>query len=628
MSIVTASGLAHAYGAQDVFQDVSIQIAHGERIALVGPNGAGKTTLLRILAGLETPTAGRVYRARGLRIGYLPQEVQLTSRHTVYQEMLSVFAHLQAQEQELRRLEEAMAAGADEAVMRRYGELLERFEQAGGYEYQARIRRVLNGLGFGEEERNWPLDILSGGQRTRAALARLLLEDPDLLLLDEPTNHLDLVALEWLEEYLLNWRGSLVVVAHDRYFLDKIATRVWELYFGRLESYRGNYTSYVHQRAERMARRQAEYEARQEYIARTEEFIRRYIAGQRSKEARGRRKRLERLLREQPLERPQELRPMKLTLRSQGRSGDLVLTTQGLVVGYDPAAPLFTCPDLVLRRRERVALIGPNGSGKTTFLRTILGQVPPLAGEARLGSSLRIGYFAQAHEGLHPRRTVLDEVLSVRNLPIGQARTFLGRFLFSGDDVFKRVEQLSGGERSRLALAKLTLEGANFLVLDEPTNHLDIPSQEVLEQELREFDGTILFVSHDRYLINALATQVWAIADGRLRVYEGDYTEYLAQRMAEQSQRVTASATKPKDDRHDGRGQRPGNREREKEQRISALEEAIAQQEARLTALSAALAQASQEQALDRVHELGVEYRQVEEQLEELLWEWEMAQSA
>jgi len=616
MSIVTANELTKSYGAQDVFWDVSLRIARGDKIALVGRNGTGKTTLLRIIAGLETPTAGRVYRARSLRIGYLPQEAELPSQRTLYDEMLTVFADLQAQQAELRRLEQQMADPArHEEALERYGEVLHAFELAGGYRYESEIRMVLAGLGFPEEEQHQPLSILSGGQKTRALLAKLLLSQPDLLLLDEPTNHLDLAATQWLEEYLANWQGSLVVVAHDRYFLDKVVGRVWELAFGRLEDYPGNYSRYSALRAERMERRLAEYEAQQKHIEKTEDFIRRYMASQRTREAQGRQKKLDRLPR---LERPREAKKIHLSIQTDLRGGDLALVTEGLALGYQPGEALFTCPDLCLRRGQRAALLGPNGSGKTTFLKTIIGQVSPLAGMTRIGQNVRFGYLAQGHEGLDQENTILDEILAVRNLPLEKARGFLGRFLFSGDDVFKLVGDLSGGERSRVALAKLTLEGANLLLLDEPTIHLDIASQEILEEVLADFDGTILLVSHDRYLINALATQVWVIEDGELRVYDGNYSDYEEQRRTEE----TGETEEKRRDR----------RKRQKKEivvdRTAELEEEIASLEAQLAALSQELVAASAAQDVESLRELGLEYQRVDEELQRLLAQWAEAGAA
>ncbi len=631
MSIVTVHELAKSYGAQDVFWDVSLQIARGDKIALVGPNGTGKTTLLRIMAGLDTPTAGRVYRARNLRIGYLPQGAELSSQRTLYEEMLTVFTNLQAQQAELRRLEQQMADPTQrEGAMKRYGEALQAFELAGGYRYESEIKMVLAGLGFPEEEQHQPLSILSGGQKTRALLAKLLLSEPDLLLLDEPTNHLDLAATQWLEEHLANWKGSLVVVAHDRYFLDKVAGRVWELAFGRLEDYPGNYSHYSTLRAERMERRLAEYEAQQKHIEKTEDFIRRYKAGQRTKEAQGRQKRLDRLPR---LERPREAKKISLSIKTDLRGGDLVLVTEHLAIGYQPGASLFTCPDLCLRRGERAALLGPNGSGKTTFLKTVIGQVSPLAGLVQIGQNVKFGYLAQAHEGLDKEKTILDEILEVRYLPLEKARGFLGRFLFSGDDVFKLIGDLSGGERSRVALAKLTLEGANFLLLDEPTNHLDIASQEILEEVLADFNGTILLVSHDRYLINALATQVWAIEDGELRVYDGNFSDYEEQRGRKQEARGKEQEARGRKQEARGKKQEAGSRRqgaRKKGQRARAedLEEDIATLEARLAALGEELVAASAAQDVESLRELGLEYQRVDEELQRLLAQWAEAGAA
>jgi len=657
MSIVTAHGLAVAYGAQDVFSDVNLTIAHGDRVGLVGPNGEGKTSLLRVIAGLQTPTAGVVHRRRGLRIGYLPQDPPPAGERTLYEEMLGVFEGLRALQAELARLEETMADPARrEAALARYGKLQSAFEAAGGYTYEVRIRQVLSGLGFRPEEYDQPLAHLSGGQRTRALLARILLEEPDLLLLDEPTNHLDLEALEWLEGLLLKWPGSMVVVAHDRYFLDKVVTRIWDLSFGRLEMYRGNYSHYVIQRAERMERRRKEWQAQQEYIEKTEDFIRRYRAGQRAREARGRLKRLERFKREKAIERPREARRIRLDITTDIRSGDIVLRTKDLVVGYreqragsrkqeagskgqgasrilhpascvlHPAScVLFQAPDLEVLRGQRIALIGPNGSGKTTFLKTIVGEVEPLAGYVRIGASVEIGYLAQMHAHLDPEKSVLDTILEEQNMPIGQARSFLGRFLFSGDEVFKKIGDLSGGERSRVALACLTLRGANFLLLDEPTTHLDLASQEVLEQVLKEFPGTILFVSHDRYLVDALATHVWALRDGRLHVYEGNYAAYLEARRREkavEAGRAKAADAPPRRKRRE-RGERRVCRERERRIRqIAALEKRIEDQEALLAALSEKLELASQAREVTKVQELGLAYQQAETQLRQLLDAW------
>ncbi len=623
MSILVADSISKSYGAQDVFLDVSLQVARGDRIALVGPNGHGKTTLLRILAGLEPPSAGTVSRAKGLTIGYLPQIADLDTTRTVYEEALSAFQPLLEMQEELRRLEARMADPRErEEVMERYGELQARFELLGGYEYPHQTEHVLLGVGFSAEEFSMPLSRLSGGQKTRALLARLLLQQPDLLLLDEPTNHLDLASIEWLEEHLAQWPGTFIVVAHDRYFLDKVATRVWELSFKRVETYRGNYSQYLEQRAQRYEQRLAEYEAQQEEIARLEGYIRRYKAGERTKQARSREHRLAHMER---LDRPERLRAMSLRLQTDLRSGDIVLASEGMTVGYrgDESARakvLFRSPEFVLRRGEKVAILGPNGSGKTTLLRTLLGQIPPLAGSFQVGASVRMGYFAQGHADLDDGKTVLDELLDVRNVPLGEARNLLGRFLFSGDDVFKKVGDLSGGERARLKLAKLTLLDANFLLLDEPTSHLDVLSREVLEDVLLRFAGTILLVTHDRYFINALATQVWVIDGADMRVYPFGYAEYLEARERERRRAKESAAPAPTP----RRATRPNGQAQARKlaEQAKQMEEQIRALETRLKALEEEIVRASEAQDAVAVGQLGEEYRELEETLQRRLEEW------
>ena len=541
MSLITVSHLEKAYGAQDVFQDISFTIPPGARIALVGSNGVGKTTLLRILIGSEQPDGGEVARARSLSIGYLPQEVMFSHTRkgdldrSIWDSCLDALADLRRQEEEVAALETAMASGdPSEELIRRYGEMQEIFERAGGYTYPARIKQVLHGLGFKDEIFQRPLRQLSGGERTRALLARLLLEEPDLLVLDEPTNHLDIGAVEWLEAWLKDWAGAYLIVSHDRYFLDCTAKVILELGPTGIDRYRGNYSAYVHQREERRARREVDYQAQQAFVRKEKDFIQRNIAGQNTRQAQGRRKRLERLLRDEAVDQPIHQRSLSIDFGEADRSGDKVLETRDLVIGYaDSDAPLFSAPDLLLLRGECIALIGPNGAGKTTFVKNILGVLNPRAGMVQLGASLKIGYFAQAHEDLNPGHTLFEEIHDQRpSWKNEDVRSFLAQFLFSGDDLEKPIALLSGGERGRIALAKLVLSGANFLLLDEPTNHLDLVSQEMLQAALQQYEGTILLVSHDRYLINALATQVWVIVpdEKALQVYRGGFQTYLEAR--------------------------------------------------------------------------------------------------
>ncbi len=625
MSILSAARLTKYFGPEEIFSDVSVEIPHRARIALVGPNGAGKTTLLHVLIGLEQPTEGTVQRARGLRIGYLPQRPELAGAHSLWQEVMRAFEPLRAMEAELRALEQALVDPDQyDRVLSQYGELQERFENAGGYTYEDHARHVLMGLGFSAEDHARPLNTLSGGQKTRALLGRLLLEAPDLLALDEPTNHLDISAVEWLENYLSDFAGAVLVVSHDRYFMDAVAQTIWELDFGALEIYRGNYSHYVTQREARHERLRKEYEAQQEFIDKEEDYIRRNIAGQNTRQAKGRLKRLNRLKRDGLIVRPRKRKQMYLQMNAALRSGELVLRTRELAVGYDGTA-LFTAPDITLRRGEVAALIGPNGAGKSTFIKTVIGQLPPVSGEIKVGASVQIGYFAQAHELLDPDRTILDELFTVKPMGLGEARTYLGSFLFSGEDVFRPIATLSGGERGRVALAKLALAGANFLLLDEPTNHLDIASQEILQNVLADFEGTILLVSHDRYLIDALATQIWSLSPGQLEVFEGGYNEFLSAR--EKRSAAPSSARADNGAPPARRQERAQNRSHglnpyQLEKRLAAAEAAIAQLESELEALAAAIEAASTRGDAEAVTRLGAAYTETEAALHAEMEAW------
>lgn len=629
MSVLTIQTLSKYFGADEVFSDVSVQIPDGAKVALVGPNGAGKTTLLNIIVGLDVPTKGEVSRKRGLSVGFLPQRPVIEGNRTVWDEMLTAFTDLLEQQQRLHDLEHALAdptlVNEHDAILERYGKLQEAFDIAGGYTFELEIKRVLQGLGFKEREFQRPINLLSGGQVTRTLLARLLLEKPELLVLDEPTNHLDINAVEWLEGYLKAWEGAVLMVSHDRYFMDRVVDTIWELDFNELTTYRGNYSHYVRQREERNERLMKEFESQQTFIEKEQDYIRRNIAGQNTAQAKGRLKRLERLLgSDDKIRKPRTRAKLHVRLDESktGRTGNEVLRTEELIIGYpDDRRPLFIVPNILLLRGEVAAVIGPNGVGKSTFLKTILDQLEPLEGQYTWGSNVQIGYFAQAHEGLNDDKSILDELLDVENIGLAKARNYLAAYLFRGEDVYRKVGTLSGGERGRLALAKLSLAGANVLLLDEPTNHLDIPAQEVLQNVLADYTGTILLVSHDRYLIDALASQIWAIAPGEMAVFEGPYQEYLTQRATGElnTKEKTATITQSKPTERHPSGLNPYQLEK----RLSELETTIHNLEAKVETLTHAIGQASAAGKVAQVAELGREYTETEALLNATLAEWE-----
>ena len=544
MSLLTANSISKSFGDLDVFSNISLSIPPKARIGFVGENGSGKTTLLKILVGIDDADTGTVARAKDLSIGYLPQQIEIASDKTPFESCLESFSGLLQMQDQLNKLEnDLMIRPEDQMLIESYGRLQEKFENLGGYTYRSKINQILQGLGLINGEENRPWQQLSGGQKIRAYLAKILVSEPELLVLDEPTNHLDINSIEWLESYLKDFSGAVLMVSHDRYFLDQCVNTIWELSYA-FEVYRGNYSAYLTQREERYQRQLAEYERQQEFIAKEEEYIRRNIAGQNTRQAQGRRKRLETLISESKIVKPSVSRSMYLKLNTDLRSGDLVLRTSDLAIGYwDDRKVLFNVPDLTLLRGECAAVIGPNGTGKSTFLKTILGKLEPLSGESKLGANLKIGYFAQAHEDLDPEADLMDEIGKVApNMLPSQIRDYLAKYLFSGDDVFKKVKVLSGGEKGRLSLAILALQGANLLLLDEPMNHLDIDSQELLQSVLKGYEGTIILVSHDRYLIDAVGTQIWEVMPDQrtLSVYSGTYSQYK-----EYKKQLTAPAVKP-----------------------------------------------------------------------------------
>ncbi|HEV2072668.1 MAG TPA: ABC-F family ATP-binding cassette domain-containing protein, partial [Thermomicrobiales bacterium] len=608
LSILTVSNLSKTYITDEIFANVSFQIQEREHVALVGVNGAGKSTVLRIIAGIEYPNSGEVASAAGLRVTYLPQEARFTSDNTLREEARLAFAPVLEMQERMREIEHRMAdTDADlDILMEEYDRIGVRFEAAGGYDVEHRTDEVLQGLGFSQDQFDDPVARLSGGQKTRVALAKALLADPDLLLLDEPTNHLDLEMLEWLEEFLRRWTGACLIVSHDRYFLDRVTTRTLDLSFGRLEDYPAPYAKYLPMRAEREARRLKEYQEQQEFIARQEEFIRKYGAGQRYREARGRQKKLDRLER---IDRPQEHDAMHLRLGTNLRSGRNVLTSSRLNIGYrDPDGPavLIRTPELTIERGDRIGLLGPNGAGKTTLIKTLVGALPVLKGEYNVGTNVKPGYYAQSHEQLRGKGngTPLSLILDTQSMSEEYARTWLGRFLFSGDDVYKHISDLSGGERSRLALAILLLEQANFLILDEPTNHLDIQARETLEEMLNDFDGTILFVSHDRYFMDRIATKLWIVEDGGITFSLGNYTDYQRHlgRRAQQEAAEAKQETKPQrapdpvEEINGAKGKPRRRSESDVQKRLAKVERSISQLEGRLNELNDGLSIATIDQ--------------------------------
>ena len=528
MPLITASEISVSFAELEIFKGVSVDVNERARVGIVGPNGQGKTTLLETLIGGLRPNAGAVRRRRGVTIGYVPQITKRMEGATLKDEVMLAFEELSRIEEELAKSAEAIqnaAPGNLKNAERRYADLLEAYESAGGYDYEHRMERVTAGVGLTPDTLAAPLESVSGGQRTRASLAKALLAEPDLLILDEPTNYLDFSGLGWLEGFLRRTARAFVVVSHDRYFLDQVASEIWEVNHGRVATFKGNYSKYRHLKADRERRQRTEYVRQQQFIRKQEDFIERYRAGQRSREALGREKRLKRMER---IEAVREDKSISFSAASAGRTGRIVLATHGLEVGYfDHGRPvrLLAVEDMVLERQTRTAVVGPNGAGKTTFIHTILGMTPPVAGKASLGHNVKVGFQRQGALDLPGHRSALDAVMDGSNIDTEDARTYLGRFLFKGDDVFKRVSVLSGGERTRLALARLLLEEPNVLILDEPTTHLDISSREALEQVLSEYDGALLFVSHDRALISRLATQLLIVEDGRMQLFDGAFEE-------------------------------------------------------------------------------------------------------
>jgi ATP-binding cassette subfamily F protein 3 len=612
MSILSFTDIAVSFGADDVLHDLSAEVNSGDRVGLVGTNGSGKTTLLRVLAGALAPGAGRCTVARSIRSALVEQVSSVTDlTSSVIEEARSGIRDLLDLEAELQAASERLGGDHPERDDR-YATVLNQFEALGGFTYGSRLEQILTGLGFRRTDWEKPVAALSGGQRGRLAIAKGLLAQPDLLLLDEPTNHLDLAGLRWLEDFISRWPGALVVTSHDRDFLDAVATRIWLLDDGRLTSYAGNYAKFEQLRAAELDDLARRYEAQQALIAKEEAFIRRYGAGQRAREARGRAKKLSHVER---IEGPAKASTVSVQLPG-AHSGDIVLSARGLVAGYADRT-VVEVGDLELRREARVAVIGPNGSGKSTLLRTLADELPARAGTTTLGSRVHVGFYHQEAENLDGEATVLDEIVKSSDLDAQQARTFLGRFLFRGDDTGKRVAQLSGGERGRLAIAKLVLSGANLLLLDEPTNHLDIASRTALEEALDAFRGTLIFASHDRRLINRLATRLWVVGSGKLFQVDGRLAEYeqLLRSQAEAGAQNRAKQGKTKPVARPSLKSSPAVRLQRLEQQIAALESALA-------LLGSEITQAGERGDVDAIRELGQRFADGQTELDRWLNEW------
>jgi len=623
MTLIQIERVEKSFGTQSLFAPFTAQISRGDRIALIGDNGAGKSTLLSLIAAVEPPSGGAVHRIGSVRIGHLPQVARLKSEGSLYQAMRERFGELLQIEAQLRRLERGMAEVSDPQCLHRYDELLLAFDRGGGYAIDSRVRSVLSGIGFAQEIFDQPVDRLSGGEEARAALARVLLGKPDLLLLDEPTNHLDFAALDWLEETLSAFSGAIILVSHDRHLLERLANRTWEIAFGKVTVYPGGYRQSRVLRDAQRRQRLSEHRAQAATAERYKDFIRRHHAGQKHTQAKDRERKLERLEKEL-VERPLEEKRISVHIAVGTPSGKRVLTLDNVQIGH--STPLFCCPEVSLYRGECVAIIGGNGCGKTTFLKTIAGEIRPLSGGVRIGHGVRIAAYSQTQERLRGSQTVLDAVLAASDLSIGQARGLLGRFLLSGNAADKALNALSGGERSRVALALLSLTEGNLLLLDEPTNHLDLASQEILEEALRRFTGTILLVSHDRALLEAVTTRVWEIRDGQLRDIACSFRDYRRRLIEERKAAQTIAESpqqKPVKQCPSSRNRPDKYKERQRSRALEAVEGDIEALEAEQRALEQELLDASRRGDGKRAAHLGEDHRSLTRLLEARYAEWE-----
>ena len=627
MIILQANKIERSFAGEVLFDNINLQVDERDRIALVGKNGAGKSTLLKILVGEEEPTSGEINKKKDISLSYLAQDSRFESENTIYDEMLHVFDDLRRTEKQLRQMELEMGEKSGEdlnKLMSDYDRLSENFRQAGGFTYEADIRAILNGFKF--DESMWQMKIaeLSGGQNTRLALAKMLLEKPNLLVLDEPTNHLDIETIAWLENYLVNYSGALIIVSHDRYFLDKVATITLDLTKHSLDRYVGNYSRFVELKEQKLVTEAKNYEKQQKEIAALEDFVNRnLVRASTTKRAQSRRKQLEKMER---LDKPEAgKKAANMTFQSEKTSGNVVLTVENAAIGYN--GEVLSQPiNLDLRKMNAVAIVGPNGIGKSTFIKSIVDHIPFIKGEKRFGANVEVGYYDQTQSKLTPSNTVLDELWNDFKLtPEVEIRNRLGAFLFSGDDVKKSVGMLSGGEKARLLLAKLSMENNNFLILDEPTNHLDIDSKEVLENTLIDFDGTLLFVSHDRYFINRVATHVLELSENGSTLFLGDY-DYYVDKKAEMEVGLTEEAStnnQVKESRpvNDYQAQKESQKEVRKLMRqIESLEAEIEELESQSQDISEQMLETND---ADKLMELQAELDKISHRQEEAMLEWE-----
>ncbi len=636
MIIAQAQDLEQRFGGNTIFSNISFSVPDNARIGLVGPNGAGKTTLLKIMTGQQEPTSGQFTINKGLKVGYIAQENALDEYKTIWDEMLTVFDNLIEKNKRITKMQEQIAEHPeDEDLLKRYDQLAYDFEQEGGFTYQAEIKSILNGFNFKENTWQKVIGTLSGGEKTRLAFVKLLLQKPPVLLLDEPTNYLDLDTLDWLEAFLKNYQGAIITVSHDQYFLDHLANQIFELNFGKLTTFKGNYSQYVKERELMNSQQEAAYEKQQEKIKKEEEFIQKnLVRASTTKRAQSRRKALDKMERIKP---PKHKQKVRINFTSDRPSGKEVLIAKDLTIGY-PDKTMVSDIDFQVNKNDRVAIIGPNGIGKSTLLKTIMKKIEPKDGSIKYGASLDIGYYDQELQSLDPSKTVLDTIWDRhKTMPEKEVRSILASFLFTAEDIDKTVGQLSGGQKARLTLTVLSLEKDNFLLMDEPTNHLDIEAKEVLEQALNTYDGTLLFVSHDRYFINELANKIISVRDGHAKIYNGNYSYYLDEKAKQAAavQEAEAEQTESTTSANQNQGKLSYQEQKARDSQKRKLERAVSDAEARIEKLENEEQEIQTEMAnpdiaasFEKLGPLQEKLSAVQEQLDQANTDWENALEA